>query len=122
MELKEHNILNIKIAEVKAEHCLINNIDDGLNLLGSVYYGGFDGLIIHSKNIVNSFFDLSTGMAGEILQKFSNYRMSLVIVGDFVGFNSKSLNDFIRESNKLGHVIFVETIEHALAHYKRTFS
>ena len=53
-------------------------------------------------------------MAGEILQKFSNYRMRLVIVGDFSALESKSLRDFIYESNKGKLVGFVSTAEEAL--------
>ena len=39
-------------------------------------------MIIHEKNITPEFFDLKNRMAGEILQKFSNYRIRLAIVGD----------------------------------------
>jgi hypothetical protein len=53
-------------------------------------------------------------MAGEILQKFSNYRMRLAIVGDFSEYKSKSLRDFIRESNRTGTINFVGTIDEAL--------
>ncbi|MDD4645730.1 MAG: DUF4180 domain-containing protein [Bacteroidales bacterium] len=47
-----------------------------------LYYHGFDRMIIHEKNITPEFFDLKNRMAGEILQKFSNYRIRLAIVGD----------------------------------------
>lgn len=54
-------------------------------------------------------------MAGEILQKFSNYRMPLAIIGDFSGLDSKSLKDFIRESNKNKHVSFVGSFDEAMS-------
>jgi hypothetical protein len=60
------------------------------------------------------FFDLKTKIAGEILQKFSNYRIGLAIVGDFSKYESKSMKDFIFESNKTKHVNFVEMLEDAL--------
>ncbi|RUA16240.1 MAG: DUF4180 domain-containing protein, partial [Flavobacteriia bacterium] len=41
-----------------------------------------------------------------ILQKFAQYGMPLAIVGDFSKFESKSLNDFIFESNKGKHINF----------------
>ena len=44
-------------------------------------------------------------MAGEILQKFSNYRMKLAIIGEFEKYKSKSLKAFITESNR-GNLIF----------------
>lgn len=64
-----------------------------------MYYQGFDKVIIYRKNIVSDFFDLKTKMTGEILQKFSNYRVRLVIIGDFENVARKSLRDFIYESN-----------------------
>ena len=48
---------------------------------------------------------MKTRLAGEILQKFINYRMKLAIVGDFSMYSSKSLQEFIYESNK-GKAIF----------------
>ncbi len=53
-------------------------------------------------------------MAGEVLQKFSSYRMGLAIVGNFEAYNSKSLHDFIYESNKAGHTIFADSTTAAL--------
>lgn len=53
-------------------------------------------------------------MAGEILQKFSTYNHKLAIVGDFSGIESKSLRDFIRESNRTGRILFVDNREDAL--------
>jgi hypothetical protein len=109
MKIETHNISDTKIAEVISEDIIINNIEDGLNLLGDLYYQGFDKIIIHEKNITPDFFILKNGIAGEILQKFSNYRVRLVIVGDFSKHASKSLSEFIFESNKGRQINFVAT-------------
>jgi hypothetical protein len=77
-------------------------------------YNGCKGIIIHEQTLSREFFDLKTKLAGEILQKFSNYRMKLAIVGDFSDVKSKSLRDFIRESNKLGIIRFVQDVDTAL--------
>jgi Domain of unknown function (DUF4180) len=114
MEIKTHQIDKVNIAEVISEDIIIANFQDGLDLLGDLYFQGFDKIILQEKNITPDFFDLKTGIAGEILQKFSNYRVSLAIVGDFSKYQSKSINDFIYESNKLGQINFVETISEAL--------
>jgi len=53
-------------------------------------------------------------LAGEILQKFSNYRVRLAIVGDFSTFTSKSIKDFIYESNKGRHINFVSSLDEAI--------
>lgn len=114
MQIKTHEINNIKIAEIISDEILIQTPQDGLDLLGNIYYDGFEKLILHQKNISPEFFDLKNGLAGEILQKFSNYRIPLVIVGDFSEFNSKSLNDFIYESNQRKQVNFLNSVSEAL--------
>ena len=114
MNIKTHNINNIKIAEVISVDNIINNTSDGLDLLGNLYYRDFDKIIIHEKNISPDFFDLKNGMAGEILQKFSNYRIRLAIVGDFSKHTGKSINDFIYESNKGRQVNFVTSQSEAI--------
>lgn len=114
MDIRSHKINDTEVAEIISDEIVIQNIEDGLDLIGNVYYQGFDKIIIHQKNITPGFFDLKNRMAGEILQKFSNYRVSLVIIGDFSPFESKSLHHFIYESNKGKRVNFVDSIEDAL--------
>ncbi len=64
--------------------------------------------------MVNDFFILSTGMAGEILQKFINYGVRFAIYGDFSGYTSKPLHDFIYESNCGKDIFFQDTKENAI--------
>ncbi len=115
MQINTHPINGIKAAEIVSNEIILTTIEDSLDLLGNLYYQGFDKIIIYEKNITPEFFDLKTRIAGDILQKFVQYQMSLVIVGDFSKFNSKSLHDFIFESNKGKQINFVsdlsETIE-----------
>lgn len=114
MTTKVHQNGAIKIAEVIAEEILINNGEEGLQLLVDVYYQDVDKIIIREKNITPDFFDLKTGLAGEILQKFSNYRVQLAIVGDFNKYQGKSIKDFIYESNKGRQVNFLASMEQAI--------
>ena len=114
MNIEVHQVENKKFAEIQASDIVIHSTEDALNLMGDLYYKGYDGLILHEEQITPSFFDLKTKMAGEILQKFSNYRFPLVLIGDFSKFPSQSLQDFIRESNKGRLVNFVSTFPEAL--------
>lgn len=114
MEIKEHLHGDKKIAEIISESKVIENVNDGLDLLGNIYYAGFDSVIVYEQNITPDFFDLKTGMAGEILQKFSNYRIKLAVIGDFSVYESKSIKDFIYESNNQCHISFVATLNEAL--------
>lgn len=61
-----------------------------------------------------SFSSSGTQLAGEILQKCSNYRIKLAIYGDYSGYTSKPLHDFIYESNLGNDFFFVSAREEAL--------
>lgn len=114
MNIETINTGNAKIAELIAEKTIIQNAQDSLDLLGNLYYQGFDKIIIQEQHVVPEFFDLKNGMAGEILQKFSNYRVRLAIIGDFSKYTKKSIRDFIFESNKTRHICFVDSRAEAI--------
>jgi hypothetical protein len=115
MNIEIHQTGEIRIAEVISDKVLIKNPEEGLQLLADLYYQDVDRIILQEQNICTEFFDLKTGIAGEILQKFSNYRVRLAIVGDFSKYQSKSMKDFIYESNKGKQVNFVGSSEDAIA-------
>jgi hypothetical protein len=115
MNIEIHQTGEIRIAEVVSDKVLIKNPEEGLQLLADLYYQDVDRIILQEQNICTEFFDLKTGIAGEILQKFSNYRVRLAIVGDFSKYQSKSMKDFIYESNKGKQVNFVGSSEDAIA-------
>jgi hypothetical protein len=68
-----------------------------------------DKFILHTD-----FFQLKTGLAGDILQKFSNYKVKLAIIGDFSKYESRSLSDFIRECNKGNMIFFLDSMNSAM--------
>tara|TARA_R110002049_G_scaffold88528_1_gene223288 strand:+ start:7174 stop:7527 length:354 start_codon:yes stop_codon:yes gene_type:complete len=114
MEIKEHSKNGIKIAEIISNEIIIQTTEDALDLMGNIYYQGFDKMILHQKNMTPAFFDLKTKLAGEILQKFTQYKMPLIIVGNFSIHTSKSLKDFIYESNQGIQVNFLSSLNEAL--------
>lgn len=119
MKLKTHQIRNSKIAEVISGDIVIGSADGALDLLGDLYYQEVDGIMMHEASISPEFFDLRNGMAGEILQKFSNYRMRLAIIGDFSGYSSNSLRDFMTESNRGRLVNFVGSVAEAIEAFSK---
>ena len=106
---------NSKVAVIESPDILINEPQDALDLMATIMHlHECNKIVISESSITKSFFDLKTGIAGEILQKFSNYQMKLAIVGDFSNYNSKSLRDFIFESNKGSQVFFLSSEEEAI--------
>lgn len=114
MNISLHKLQDINIAEITAEGILVQEVQDGLDLLGNLYYQDVERVVLYEQNITPVFFDLKSGIAGEILQKFTNYRVKLAIVGAWSKYESKNLQDFFYESNKGRQVNFVDTLEQAL--------
>jgi hypothetical protein len=114
MKIEIIKINGIEIADIQSDQIIINETQDALDIMANANYQGASCIILHEQNIAPKFFDLKTGLAGDILQKFSNYNTRLAIVGDFTKYESKSLCDFIRESNKYGRVNFVSSTNDAI--------
>ncbi len=114
MEFYFHHSSLKNIAELKQDSFKIDTIEKASDLAANAYYNQIDLLIIYQTDLHTDFFDLKTGFAGEMLQKFSNFRLRLCIVGDFSIYSSSSLRDFIFESNKLKQVSFVKSLNDAL--------
>lgn len=82
---------------------------DALNLIGEAYGQEVTWIAIPADRLSEDFLDLRNGLAGAFLQKLVNYGLRAAIVGDVSReiAASKALADFVRESNRGGHVWFV---------------
>ena len=94
----------------------VSEAQDALDLMASL--GGARKMILHAGDLHPDFFDLSTRLAGEILQKFSTYAVQLAIVGDFSPYRSDSFRAFRRESNRGGGVSFRPGVDEALEAFR----
>lgn len=102
------------IAELSDKDFIIRKTQDVLDIFGDLIAMDCDRLIIPERNLHADFFNLRTGLAGDILQKFSNYKIQVAIIGDFAKYKSNSLQDFIFESNKTATVFFTDKMESAI--------
>lgn len=103
------------VAIIKSDEVVIKEVQDALDLMATVSYDvGCNKLLIHKSNLTEDFFELRTKLAGDILQKYVNYGVKLAIVGDYSGYDSKSLRDFIYESNHGKQFFFVSSEQEAL--------
>jgi hypothetical protein len=110
MKIKTVKTNGIDIAIVNSDEVCMSDGQTALDFMMSVNYEtGCHSIVINKEAIIEDFFDLSTRIAGEILQKFSNYRFRLAIVGDFSAYTSKALKAFIYESNNGNDIFFVSS-------------
>lgn len=105
----------IDIAVVTGDEMVVVDTQSALDMVMTVKYEtGAERIAIDKNVICGDFFILSTGVAGEILQKFVNYHVKAAIYGDYSHYTSKPLKDFIYESNRGKDVFFVATREEAV--------
>jgi hypothetical protein len=112
MEIIIHELDGERVAEVVGDAIVISNEQEALDLMVDPGLKGARKIIIRKENIVPAFFDLSTRIAGAILQKFVTYQVKLAIVGDFTNA-SETLKSFIYESNRGNQIFFVRDVESA---------
>ena len=104
-----------KIAVVKSNEIVIKDVQTAIDFIMTIRYEtNCNKIALNKEAIVEDFFILSKGLAGEILQKFINYQTKIAIYGDYSKYTSKPLKDFIYESNKGKDIFFVESEDKAI--------
>lgn len=90
---------------------------DALDLIGASFLGA-EVVAVPASRLDASFFSLGTRFAGEIMQKFVNYRMRLAVVGDISAHvaASTALRDLVYESNRGSHIWFVADLDELDTH------
>jgi hypothetical protein len=93
-----------------AEGAPLSHAGDALSEAFSV---GAGIVAIPAARLDVEFFRLSSGMAGEMLQRFVNYGIRPVILGDISAqlAASNALRDFVRESNRGASVWFLPDLK-----------
>lgn len=106
---------NKDIARIRSGEILITDVSSALDLMTTVRYETkCDKIIVDKSAVTEDFFRLSSCLAGEVLQKYINYRVKLAVVGDYSHYSSKPLKDFIFESNRGRDFFFVATDKEAI--------
>lgn len=106
---------NVTCAVIVSDEKVIFDAQSALDVLMSAKYElDTKNIVIDKHLIAEDFFILSTGLAGEILQKYVNYGGRIAIYGDYSRYTSKPLKDFIYESNKGKDVFFAASRDEAI--------
>ena len=90
----------------------VATVEDALDLIGAAFAGA-EVVAVPAVRLDPGFFALGTRFAGEVMQKFANYRLRLAVVGDISEHlaASSALRALVRESNAAGHVWFLPDLE-----------
>lgn len=85
---------------------MISSQRDMVDLLARCLEAGVDQLLFPLNSLAAEFFDLSTGLAGEISQKLSTYRIKTAIVVDLGAVPSQRFKEWAGECNRGNEIHF----------------
>jgi hypothetical protein len=82
---------------------------DALDAIGEAWGSDASTIVVPVERFAADFFELRTGVLGELTQKFVNYRIRLVVLGDVSTRTeaSDAFRDYVRETNAGDQVWFV---------------
>jgi hypothetical protein len=80
---------------------------------------GTAGLILTENDLSSEFFDLKSGLAGELFQKFANYALCLAIVVPGPERYGERFNELAREHTSHNRIRIVRCKEDAVAWLRR---
>jgi hypothetical protein len=115
--------LNIRIVERPGGNIAVVGSDapviyDRQSALDFAVYIGYErecrSIVVNKAAVSEDFFQLSSGVAGEVVQRFVNFGYRLAIVGDFSVYTSKPLHDFVYESNNGKYLYFAADEDEAI--------
>ncbi len=82
---------------------------DAHALIGAAWGQEAEWIAVSVARLPAGFFELRSGVAGELLQKLANHRLKLAVLGDVSEHvaASDAFRDFVREANRGQQVWFV---------------
>ena len=110
---KAYDLHGVRVLECATDGARLRGDRDAVPVIETAWENRAKLIVIPVERLEEEFFQLKTRIAGEILQKFVQYRFRIAIVGDISRHLSESsaLRDFVRESNRGSQIWFVATID-----------
>lgn len=91
----------VRVLTLVAEGPAIAGESDALDVIGDAFGHEAAVVTVPVTRLAPEFFELRTGVAGAVVQKFVDYRVRLVIVGDLPArvAGAGPVADWVREAN-----------------------
>jgi hypothetical protein len=98
-----------RVLAVAPDGPVVCDESSALDVIGDAFGEEATVVAIPVERLCAEFFRLRSGVAGAVMQKFVNYRLRLVVVGDpnHHGPTSGPVEDWIREANRSHELWFV---------------
>jgi hypothetical protein len=117
MAAATYTLHGVQVFDVPADGPVIQTEREAADILGEALSQDAKLVVLPSVRLSPAFFQLRTGLAGAIVQKFVNYRVKLAIIGTIPdeALQSTAMQAFIKECNRgqdiwfLGHIDDLKT-------------
>ena len=106
---KIYELRGVRVLECAPDGTKLRTYRDAVDLIGKTFENRATLIVIPVECLDDEFFQLKTRIAGELIQKFVQYRRRLVILGDISRrlAESSALRAFVNESNRGKEVWFL---------------
>jgi hypothetical protein len=110
MSEKLRDIAGNRVLELATDR-LVSTESDATAIIGDALGHRADWVVLAVSDLSSSFFQLRSGLAGAVVQKFVNYGCRLAIIGDISSHvaASTAFSDFVTEANRGKHLWFTPT-------------
>jgi hypothetical protein len=110
---KTYELHGVSVLECVPDGTKLQSYRDTVDLIGKAFENRATLIVIPVECLDDDFFRLRTLIAGEMIQKFVQYRRRVAIVGDISRHltESSALRAFVSETNRGKSVWFVASIE-----------
>jgi len=90
----------------------VSTEQDAVDLIADTAGSRAELVVLPVARLDARFFDLRSGVAGQVVQKFAQYRRRLAVVGDISAYVEASdpLRDYVRETNRGREVWFLRDL------------
>ncbi|HKN12394.1 MAG TPA: DUF4180 domain-containing protein [Candidatus Binatus sp.] len=109
---KLYELRGVRVLECAADGTKLQTYSDAVELIGKAFENRATLIVVPVECLDDDFFRLKTRIAGELIQKFVQYRRRLAIVGDISRHlaGSSALRAFVNESNRGNEVWFLASL------------
>jgi hypothetical protein len=112
-----HDLNGERVLVCEEDGPTIDRDQRAADLIGEAFSGRATLVAVPVSRLSAEFFNLRSGVAGAIVQKFVVYRLKVAIIGDIAEHlvASDALRDWVRECNRRGEVYFVPSLDELAA-------
>jgi hypothetical protein len=108
VRIEEHGQMRVQFLD--ADGPVISTPEATSDLIGNAWVENVSVIAVPVARLDPAFFDLPSGVAGELTQKFVNHQLKLAVIGDVsaAAASSLPLADYIWETNRGDHIWFFD--------------